>query len=312
MPSLRGSIIKSTGTVGAARTFMKVLREMSFDQVREEAERVPRLLVMAPNESTAAEIGRLLTGLERSPDVAVRSLSDGVRGSEHDDAIVVFDPEDSGAFTRVGNRLMANSATVPIFLFGGKNPKSERIAAAVRAAIAQQLPDRAPAFGRCFPAFRVAAAKALIDEASRANAQFALVSNIPAAIPIVGSLAAAGADFFVLTKNQLMLIFKLAAVHGRDLHDQWGIMREMIPVVGAGLLWRTIAREAASFLPLAAGTIPKIGIAYVGTMAAGRAADLYYRIGHKPTREDMRLYYQQASDALKKLPLPQSGGDPKS
>ena len=84
-------------------------------------------------------------------------------------------------------------------------------------------------------------------------------------------------------------------------------MREMVPVVGAGLVWRTIAREAASFIPLAAGTIPKVVIAYAGTLSAGRAADFYYRTGHKASREQVESFYKQAAEAVKKLPLPLPG-----
>ena len=142
--------------------------------------------------------------------------------------------------------------------------------------------ERAPAFGRALPAFRAAAAKQVIDETSAANAQFSLVSNIPTILPIIGNIAAAGADFIVLTKNQVMMLYKLAAVFGRDLRDQRGILQDVLPVVGAGLLWRTAARQAATWLPFAAGTIPKLAIAYVGTMAVGRAAEFYYRTGLSP------------------------------
>jgi uncharacterized protein (DUF697 family) len=164
--------------------------------------------------------------------------------------------------------------------------------------------DRAPAFGRALPAFRPAAAKQVIDETAAANAQFSLVSNIPTILPIVGNIAAAGADFIVLTKNQVMMLYKLAAVYGRDLRDQRGILQDVLPVVGAGLFWRTAARQAATWLPFAAGTIPKLAIAYVGTMAVGRAADFYYRTGLKPTRSQMDQFTRQAVELLRQLDLP--------
>jgi uncharacterized protein (DUF697 family) len=162
----------------------------------------------------------------------------------------------------------------------------------------------APALGRWYPAFRPAATKSVINKTAQVNAQFAAVSNLPSVIPIVGSLAAAGADFLILTKNQVMMVFKIAAINGRDLTDHWRIIREMLPLVGAGFFWRTLAREAASFLPLMAGTVPKVAIAYTGTVAAGRAADFYYRFGTKPSREQLKVYYAQAAESLKKLPLP--------
>jgi hypothetical protein len=78
----------------------------------------------------------------------------------------------------------------------------------------------------------------------------------------------------------------------------------MIPVVGAGFFWRTLAREASVFLPLAAGTVPKVTIAYTGTVAVGRAADYYYRSGKKPSRELMESFYRAGLESLRKREIP--------
>jgi uncharacterized protein (DUF697 family) len=170
--------------------------------------------------------------------------------------------------------------------------------------VVKRVADRAPALGRALPAFRPAAVKQIIDETAGANAQFSFVSNIPALIPVVGSIAAAGADFIILTKNQVMMLYKLAAVYGRDLHDQRGILKEVLPVVGAGLAWRTVAREAAALLPFAAGTIPKVAIAFFGTIVVGRAADYFYRTGLKPTREQLDQFRWQAAERLRHFEFP--------
>src|SRR5699024_11012998 len=111
------------------------------------------------------------------------------------------------------------------------------------------------------------AVRAIINETSKANAQFALVSNASAVVPIVGNLMTVGADLVVLTKNQVMMCYKIAAAHDRELGNQFAIIRELSPVVGAGFIWRTIAREASAMIPLAAGTIPKVAVAYAGTTA---------------------------------------------
>ena len=308
MPGLTGRARgQRVGPLGTIRTFVGVLREMSFDQVRGEAELIPRLLVLAPDEETAKHLGGGLAGPEGGGAVTAKALNAQLRELGRFDAVVVFDPERTGAAARVRERLPTEEGPAPVFSYNGTRPDDEAALAALRSLIASRLPDRAPAFGRAFPVWRAAAAKAVVDETAKANAQFALVSNIPAVIPIVGSLASAGADFLVLTKNQLMMLFKVAAIHGRDLRDQWGLMREMVPVVGAGLFWRTVAREAASFIPLAAGTIPKVVIAYAGTLSAGRAADFYYRTGHKASRDQVEGFYRQAAEAVKKLPLPIPG-----
>ena len=308
MPVLGAAKRDGLGPLGTLRSFVSVLREVSFDEVRDQAETVPRVLVLAPDASIARRIGIALTGAGDELAVTGRELNAPIADAERFDAIVVFDPERTAALARIRGELPASEQAVAIIGFEGTGPEDEVAIERHRARIASKLPERAPAFGRAFPPFRAAAAKAVIDETAKANAQFALISNLPAAVPIVGSLAAAGADFLVLTKNQLMMIFKLAAIHGRDLRDQWGIVQEMVPVVGAGFFWRTLAREAASFVPLAAGTIPKVVIAYAGTVSTGRAADLYYRTNRRPTREQMHGYYRQAAEAVKRLPLPLPGG----
>lgn len=289
--------------LGAARNFMTVMREMSFDDERRQAERMPRLLVIAPDSATARRIGDDLTGTVDSLAVTAIAADSGNRGMADFDVVVVYDDRSNGTFRKTRERA-GNDAYKVFDLASLENadwaaPLRERIAAAV--------PDLAPALGRWFPVFRSAAAKAVIEETARVNAQFAVMSNLPAAIPIIGSFAAAGADMFVLTKNQVMMVFKLAAIHGRDLSDQWRIMREMIPVVGAGFLWRTLAREAADFLPLLLGAVPKVAIAYTGTFTAGYGADLYFRYGKKPTREQVQSLYEQASESFKKLPFPAVG-----
>ena len=309
MPRGGRAIAQRVGPVGTMRTFLSVLREVSFDDVRDEAELEPRLLVLAPDEETARLIGAALVGAENGRAVTARALDARLDAPERFDAVVVHDPERTGAAARVRERLPMEGGPPPVFAAPGGGADDDAALESLRRTITSRLPDRAPAFGRAFGPFREAATRAVIDETAKANAQFALISNIPAVVPIVGSFAAVGADFLVLTKNQVLLMFKIAAIHGRDLHDQWGIIRELTPVVGAGLFWRTVAREAASFIPLAAGTIPKVAIAYAGTVSVGRGADFYYRTSSKPSRDQVQGYYRQAVEAVKKLPLGLPGGD---
>jgi len=303
MQALKRSTGQATGVFGTVRNTVNVLREIRFDEIRDEAETPPHLLVLAPDAAQAEDLARLLTGVAHAPTVTARALNDVPRDLGQFDAIVVFDPHHTGVVKDLQKRTPSVGGPAPVFPFRADRVDDEQEAAGLRALIASRLPTRAPAFGRAFPAFRAAAAKAVIDETAKANAQFALVSNAPSVIPIVGSLASAGADFLVLTKNQLMLLFKIAAIYGRELHDQWGIIEEMVPVVGAGLFWRTLAREATSFIPFAAGTIPKVAIAYAGTVAAGKGAEVYYRSGRRPSRAQMRRFYAQALETVKKLPI---------
>ncbi len=48
------------------------------------------------------------------------------------------------------------------------------------------------------------------------------MSNLPAVIPVVGNIVTASADLFVLTKNQMLLVFKLAAARRGDPEQPQG------------------------------------------------------------------------------------------
>ncbi len=298
MPKVPGPL----SAVSTIRNFIDVMKEFSFDEVRDSAERMPRIVVLAGTKETADAVGAALTGVSGSPAIAAETLDATNLNLERADVVVVHDPTSGKSFARL--RSQAPRAGAGVFDLPTFDPGNLESIEQLRSRIANQLPELAPSLGRWFKPFRTAASKAVIDESAKVNAQFALVSNIPAMIPIVGSLAAAGADFIVLTKNQLMLIYKLAAIHDRDLHDRTKIIKEMIPVVGAGFGWRTIAREATAFLPLAAGTIPKVAIAYSGTMATGWAAEFYYRYGRKPTREQWKRYLAHATEAVREVRFP--------
>ena len=143
---------------------------------------------------------------------------------------------------------------------------------------------------------------AVIHQTSLANAEFALLSSLPANVPLLG-LGAAGADVVVLTKNQAMMLLKLAAVYGRSLDSKRRLLAEVAPVVGAAFLWRSLARAAVGLLPGAIAAAPKILVAFAGTYLVGRVAQHYYRFGLRPPREALDRYGEEAL-ALARRMLP--------
>jgi len=155
--------------------------------------------------------------------------------------------------------------------------------------------------GRQLPALRTASADRLVRETSRVNAEFAALSSIPAFIPIVGGLASVGADMIVLTKNQVMLVLKLAIVNGRSTDNRLQIMAEVLPIIGAGLVWRSIARSLISLIPSPLAIAPKVAVAYIGTFVVGKAAQYYYRVGQRPSPELLEHFQREALDQLQSL-----------
>jgi len=302
MPKLGGR--GAFGAVGTVRNFMSVVKEINFDEVRDRAEQVPKVLVLSTDSAAALEAAIRVFGDQPERYVEARTWSEsGTTDLTRYDAAIVADPGNTSLFDRV-RKSAGRGRTENLFSLPNTTGSETKGEDRLRAELVSTFPDLAPSFGRFFPLFRSAAVKAIVDESARANAQFALISNIPSIVPILGSFVSAGADLIVLTKNQVMMSYKIAAAHGRDLHDQSGVIRELAPVVGAGFLWRSIAREATSFLPLAAGTIPKVAIAYAGTFSVGRTIDYYYRYGKKPSKDQLKQFAKQASELAAKIDLP--------
>ena len=287
------------GRLTLVNQLVGIVREMRVDEVRRDAEMRPVMLIVAPDRARAADLGHRLIGWSEDRAVTTATFDDAVGDLNRFDLIVAYDPDEVGRVAELRRRADRMGTLAVLVRHDAASLDDEGALNATRKRIVEDLPERAVAFGRAFPPFRSVAVSELIRATARSNAQFALIANIPSVIPVVGSLFSAGADLLVLTKNQVLLLFKIAAVHGRDLRDTVGIIREMVPVVGSGLLWRTLAREAVGFLPFMAGTIPKVAIAYAGTYAVGHAADYYYRFGHGPTRAQRREYYTQAAEHLK-------------
>jgi len=169
------------------------------------------------------------------------------------------------------------------------------------------VPGLRLALGYRYPSIRPAVAEQLMRETSRVNAQAALISSLPALVPVLGLLLGGMADILVLTKNQAMLVYKLAALYERDLDDRVGILREIAPVVGSAFLWRTAARTAVGFAPAPIAALPKASIAYLGTYLVGQTARYYYERGHAPPPEAISAFRAEAThlygtfnEALKK------------
>lgn len=295
------------GALGSVRGFMSVVREVDFDEVRGRAETAPAILLVTDDQDRGERAVQRLFGDDAVAWVDFRTSQFGDVDRSRYDLVCVLDPDGQGILSEVDRSLGEDASRKLVFLKSGKTGQSDAQLVQSRDQLVALNPDLTPALGRRFPELRLAAVRAIVDDTAKANAQFSLISNVPAMVPFIGGLVAASADLIVLTKNQVMMVYKIAAAHEKDLSDQMRIMRELAPVVGSGFVWRTIAREAASFLPLAAGTVPKVAIAYVGTVVLGRAADYYYRYGQKPTREHLREFTKRASETASRLRI--SRGD---
>jgi hypothetical protein len=168
------------------------------------------------------------------------------------------------------------------------------IASSLGPGLIDAVPQLALPFGRQLPELRDAAGRHLIRETARVNAEFALMSSLPSFVPGLGTFAAAGADLVVLTKNQVMLLLKLAVLYQRPIDHRLQVLSEVAPVVGAAFLWRSAARFLISFVPSPLAIAPRGGVAFVGTYVVGRAAQYYYRWGQRPSPELLESFRREA------------------
>jgi uncharacterized protein (DUF697 family) len=114
------------------------------------------------------------------------------------------------------------------------------------------------------PALRGAVVEQTINKFARQNGILGAAIFIP------------GADLPALTLNQIRMVFRIAAAYGEQIDRDRAL--EILAVIGAGLGFRAVAREALGFIP-GVGWAIKGGIAYAGTRALGTAAAAYFEAG---------------------------------
>jgi uncharacterized protein (DUF697 family) len=140
---------------------------------------------------------------------------------------------------------------------------------ALAGVVAARLGDEAIGLAARVPALRQPVCETLVERFSRVNG----IAGVAIFVP--------GADFPVLTLNQIRLVLRLAAAHAVEL-DQRRVP-EILATVGAGLGFRTVARTMLAVVPVA-GWAVRGAVAYGGTKALGEAATRYFaQVGNQPT-----------------------------
>lgn len=165
-------------------------------------------------------------------------------------------------------------------------------AATIAAAIFSRLPSEFHlAVARRLPGLRATYAQDLTSTVSFTNASFAAASALPEQIPIL-SVPFVAADMLVLTKNQALMVYRMALAFGAppEFKDR---IAELTPVIGGGFLWRQLARSLIGLVPVW-GVVPKVAIAYAGTYTTGIAAWRWYASSEILSRERLRQLTDEA------------------
>ena len=134
--------------------------------------------------------------------------------------------------------------------------------AEIAAAVAARLGEAGTGLAARLPVLREPLSEQLIESFARKNGILGVAIFIP------------GADFPVLTLNQIRLVLRLAAAHGVDVDQQR--LPEVLATVAAGFGFRAFARQLLGTVPVGGWAI-KGGVAYTGTRALGEAAQRYFQ-----------------------------------
>jgi uncharacterized protein (DUF697 family) len=275
---------------GSVWSFWKTVQAISPRSVEEEAEKSFKLAIIGKPANRAVLKEALLT--EKVNALEREDAEHYIR--EYDEAP---EPDTARAFAFL---LYPGAPDEPIGVRGENSVPLVGNVEEIVAGMLDQRPSLTVALARRLPVFRRPASNKLIREVSKVNAQIALISALPGVLPITGIIlpVASVADTILLTKNQIMLVMRLAAAHGRKPAYTKQV-KELIGTVGTALGWRTLARELVGLVPAGVGVALKASIAYSGTAAIGKAALWYYQTGQKPTPEAIRASYEESQKEAK-------------
>jgi uncharacterized protein (DUF697 family) len=270
----------------------RVLKEADLNKLRREAERPFQVLLVAEDVGDAERLGRLLSGPEatRHPWLLTADPAEARRAARSvtlDLAVALSStPDPSPALALAGDALRETRVPVVMVVFGSRGS----IAAvpwpgeAARAAVAALEPSAVPAVAQALlsavsPGMRLALARhlvtlreplfvELIEETAKTNALYALTTGLAEAVPVL-DVPLNVADIVVLTKNQLVMSYRIALASGKKGTSR-ELVGEVLGVIGGGFLFRQAARQLVGLIPVV-GIAPKVAVAYAGTLTIGKA-----------------------------------------
>lgn len=150
-----------------------------------------------------------------------------------------------------------------------------------------------------FPVFRPEHAKIEIQETAIQNTAWVLISSLPAYLPAPHRMIIAPletfADFFVLTTNEIKLMFELIGLLGEKI--QLKHLLEFVFVLSLAKLSREIAVLLMKSIPIRAVLIVKGAFAYAFTWAIGEAIVFFIvarqKVGWKFIIRKVKQHYKK-------------------
>jgi uncharacterized protein (DUF697 family) len=293
----------------------RVIRELDLEQIRRDAEGRFRLVVLSEKAGDAVIVVSLLSGDRDHPWIETRTPSElSVDGDDRTTVTAVLALTDQPALTPAADsaiqRLARAGVPVVTLVHGGGRPVDavaragetgrvvvpaldEHALDPLAAALVRAVPAGLRlALARQLPPVRDAVFDLLLEETAKANATYAFTTAMAEAVPVL-DVPLNLADILVLTKNQLLMGYKIALGAGKSGRAR-DVIGEVVGVVGGGFLFRQAARQLVGLIPMA-GLIPKVAIAYTGTWAIGRAVVVWATQGRRVSPAALRRLSHDAA-----------------
>lgn len=309
------------------RSLWRILRQTDLDEIKRNAEQGFHLVIAAAERAHAEQFARLLganTDAALHPSLSVRetplTLAALAELGPVDLAVLLISEPDLSSDMNASQRAPEMSG-IPIVTVVNQAAPSQKEATAGQSmedgrvfvasinvtTITEQVapvllrsagPGLRLALARQLPSLRPALFTQLIDETARANAAYSVSTGIAEIIPVLNIPLNIG-DTIVLTKNQLVMSYKIALVAGKSGSPRQ-LVGEILGVLGGGFLLRQVARQLVGLIPVV-GIVPKVAVAYAGTWAIGRAVVLWATEGRKVSPRTLRQFYGEALERGKRV-----------
>jgi uncharacterized protein (DUF697 family) len=299
----------------------KIIKELDLEAVRAESERSFRVLVLGETAPDGEAIAGLLSSGrkgERHPWVVAAEAGLHAPLSPPPDVAVLVsrDAELSPRLAIAAQELATRKVPAVTVVVGAQSSMDAviRPGEAARAAVGRPAADHVDAIAQAFlsgapPSLRLALGRqlppvrdplfaALIEQTARANAVYALGTGVAEIVPGL-NLPMNLADIVVLTKNQVVMAYKIALGAGKRGTVR-AVLGQTLSVIGSGFMLRQLARQLVGLVPVI-GIAPKVAIAYAGTWAVGKAVAVWAGGGAEVTKASVARYYGEALERGKRV-----------
>jgi uncharacterized protein (DUF697 family) len=293
----------------------RILREIDLQAIRQQSERGFLVLIVGETLGEATRLAVLLTGSPddtRHPWILARSAAEPPAGNDlRADLLIAVTrtAELPAPLSQIADA--ARTAGVPVLTVvwgaSGHTDGLVRRGEAARVVVPALETEALPALGeavltaaeaeirlalaRHLPPLRRPFFDALIEETAKANAMYAFTTGVAELVP-VANVPLNLADMVILTKNQLVMSYRIALAAGKKGTPR-DVVGEVAGVIGGGFLLRQGARQLVGLIP-GAGILPKVAVAYAGTWAIGRAVAAWAGDGHRLSAATLGAFYGEA------------------